>query len=76
MLNFDTVSSTTKGSKKAEQPWWDLHALWANKDQYSLLDATKQFFVYAKFIKDLCIVKRTLDVQDKAFFMEQTSSII
>ncbi|XP_057461070.1 uncharacterized protein LOC130751468 [Actinidia eriantha] len=41
-----------------------------------LLDAIKQIPVYANFLKDLCIVKRNLNVYNKAFLMEQTSSII
>ncbi|GFZ11139.1 hypothetical protein Acr_22g0005370 [Actinidia rufa] len=41
-----------------------------------LLDAVKQIPAYAKFLKDLCTVKRTLNVKDKAFLMEQVSSII
>ena len=41
-----------------------------------LLDAMKQIFTYAKFLKDLCTFKRTLNVKDKAFLMEQVSSII
>ncbi|GFZ10975.1 hypothetical protein Acr_22g0003730 [Actinidia rufa] len=36
-----------------------------------LLDAVKQIPAYAKFLKDLCTVKRTLNVKDKAFLMEQ-----
>ncbi|GFY88672.1 hypothetical protein Acr_06g0006120 [Actinidia rufa] len=36
----------------------------------------KQIPAYAKFLKDLCTVKRTLNVKDKAFLMEQVSSII
>ncbi|XP_057505411.1 uncharacterized protein LOC130788662 [Actinidia eriantha] len=41
-----------------------------------LLDAVKQIPAYTKFLKDLCTVKRTLNVKDKAFLMEQVSSII
>ncbi|XP_057513183.1 uncharacterized protein LOC130795179 [Actinidia eriantha] len=41
-----------------------------------LLDDVKQIPAYAKFLKDLCTVKRTLNVKDKAFLMEQLSSII
>ncbi|XP_057506563.1 uncharacterized protein LOC130789773 [Actinidia eriantha] len=41
-----------------------------------LLDAIKQIPAYAKFLKDLCTVKRNLNVYDKAFLMEQASSII
>jgi len=41
-----------------------------------LLDAIKQIPSYAKFLKDLCTVKRKLFVQKKAFLTEQVSSII
>ncbi|XP_073129138.1 uncharacterized protein, partial [Henckelia pumila] len=41
-----------------------------------LLDAIKQVPSYAKFLKDLCTVKRQLHVKKKAFLTEQVSSII
>ena len=41
-----------------------------------LFDAIKQIPAYTKFLKDLCTVKRNLNVYDKAFLMEQASSII
>uniref|UniRef100_A0A2N9I9L5 Reverse transcriptase/retrotransposon-derived protein RNase H-like domain-containing protein n=1 Tax=Fagus sylvatica TaxID=28930 RepID=A0A2N9I9L5_FAGSY len=41
-----------------------------------LLDAIKQIPSYAKFLKDLCTVKRKLNVQKKAFLCEQVSAII
>lgn len=41
-----------------------------------LLDAIKQIPLYAKFLKDLCTVKRKLNVQKKVFLTEQVSSII
>ncbi|GFY90811.1 hypothetical protein Acr_07g0010080 [Actinidia rufa] len=40
------------------------------------LDAKKQIPAYAKFFKDLYTIKRTLNVYDKAFLIEQASSII
>jgi hypothetical protein len=36
-----------------------------------LLDAIKQIHFYAKFLKDLCTVKRKLNVKKKAFLAEQ-----
>ncbi|XP_042991370.1 uncharacterized protein LOC122318232, partial [Carya illinoinensis] len=39
-----------------------------------LLDAIKQIPSYAKFLKDLCTVKRTMKVQKKAFLTEQDNS--
>jgi hypothetical protein len=41
-----------------------------------LLDAIKQVPSYAKFLKDLCIVKRKLNVKKKAFLAEQVSVIL
>jgi len=40
-----------------------------------LLDAIKQAPSYAKFLKDLCIVKRKLNVKKKVFLAEQVSVI-
>ena len=36
----------------------------------------KQVLTYAKFLKDLCIVKGGLNVDKKAFLTEQVNSII
>ena len=41
-----------------------------------LLDMIKQVPTYAKFLKDLCTVKRGLNVDKKAFLIEQVSAII
>ncbi|XP_042988707.1 uncharacterized protein LOC122316241 [Carya illinoinensis] len=41
-----------------------------------LLDAIEQISTYAKFLKDLCTVKRRINVQKKAFLTEQVSAII
>ena len=41
-----------------------------------LLDMIKQVPTYAKFLKDLCIVKRRLNVNKKAFLTEHVSAII
>ena len=41
-----------------------------------LLDMIKQVPTYAKFLRDLCIVKRGLNVEKKAFLIEQVSAII
>jgi hypothetical protein len=40
------------------------------------LDAIKQVPSYAKFLKDLCTVKRKLNVKKKAFLAEQISVIL
>jgi len=41
-----------------------------------LLDAIKQVPFYAKFLKDLCTVKRKLNMKKKAFLAEQVSAIL
>ncbi|WKA01473.1 hypothetical protein VitviT2T_019754 [Vitis vinifera] len=41
-----------------------------------LLDMIKQVPIYAKFLKDLCTIKRGLNVNKKAFLTEQVSAII
>ena len=41
-----------------------------------LLDMIKQVPTDAKFLKDLCTVKRELNVDNKAFLIEQVSAII
>ena len=41
-----------------------------------LLDMIKQVPTYAKFLKDLCTVKRSLNVNKKVFLTEQVSAII
>ena len=41
-----------------------------------LLDMIKQVTTYTKFLKDLCTIKRGLNVNKKAFLTEQVSAII
>ena len=41
-----------------------------------LLDMIKQVPTYAKFLKDLCMVKKGLGIEKKAFLTEQVSAII
>jgi len=41
-----------------------------------LLDAIKHVPSYAKFLKDLCILKRKLNVKKKTFIAEQVSAIL
>ena len=41
-----------------------------------LLDAIKQIPSYAKFLKDLCTMKRKLGVHKEAFMTEQSTSLI
>ena len=46
------------------------------KGNIPLLDAIKQIPSYAKFLKDLCIVKRKLGVNKDVFMTEQSTSLI
>ena len=41
-----------------------------------LLDIIKQVPAYAKFLKDLCTIKKGLGIKNKAFLTEQVSAII
>ena len=41
-----------------------------------LLDMIKQVPTYAKFLKDLCTIKKGLGIEKKAFLTEQVSAII
>ena len=41
-----------------------------------LLDMIKQVPTYAKFLKDLCTVKKGLGIENKSFITEQVSAII
>ena len=41
-----------------------------------LLDAIKQIPSYAKFLKDLCTIKRKLNVKEKSFLANQASAIL
>ena len=61
-----------KGVEEAEI----LEVLRQVKVNIPLLDMIKQVPTYAKFLKDLCTVKRGLNVDKKAFLTEQVSSII
>ena len=53
-----------------------LEVLWKVKVNNPLLDMIKQVPTYATFLKDLCTVKRGLNVNKKAFLTEQVSDII
>ncbi|RVX07077.1 Retrovirus-related Pol polyprotein from transposon opus [Vitis vinifera] len=72
---------TLKSGKKVVQPAPKLKhdegseskKTWVN---IPLLDMIKQVPTYAKFLKDLCTIKRGLNVTKKAFLTEQVSAII
>ena len=65
-----------KYKKKALNQAEMLEALRQIKVNIPLLDMIKQVPTYAKFLKDLCTVKRGLNVDKKAFLTEQVSAII
>ena len=65
-----------KAKKKAINQAEILEVLRQVKVNIPLLDMIKQVPTYAKFLKDLCTVKRGLNVDKKAFLKEQVSAII
>ena len=62
--------------KKATQQADILEVLRQVKVSIPLLDLIKQVPAYAKFLKDLCTIKKGLGIEKKAFLTEQVSSII
>ncbi|RVW11794.1 Retrovirus-related Pol polyprotein from transposon 297 [Vitis vinifera] len=62
-----------KGIKNASEI---LEVLRQVKVNIPLLDMIKKVPTYAKFLKDLCTIKRGLNVNKKAFLTEQVSAII
>ena len=65
-----------RGKKKASEQAGILEVLRQVKVNIPLLDMIKQFPTYAKFLKDLCTVKKGMGIHKKAFMTEQVSSII
>ena len=65
-----------KTKKKAINQAEILEVLRQVKVNIPLLDMIKQVPTYAKFIKDLCTVKKGLSIDKKAFLTEQVSAII
>ena len=65
-----------KAKKKAINQAEILEVIRQVKVNIPLLDMIKQVPTYAKFLNDLCIVKRGLNVDKKAFPTEQVSAII
>ena len=63
-------------SKKASQQAGILEVLRQVKVNIPLLDIIKQVPAYAKFLKDLCTIKKGLGIEKKAFLTEQVSAII
>ena len=69
-------SQALKAKKKAINQAEILEVLRQVKVNIPLLDMIKQVPMYAKFFKDLCTVKKGLNVDKKAFLIEQVSAII
>ena len=65
-----------RSKKKASQQAGILEVLRQVKVNIPLLDIIKQVPTYAKFLKELCTIKKGLGVEKKAFLTEQVSSII
>ncbi|RVW60734.1 Retrovirus-related Pol polyprotein from transposon 297 [Vitis vinifera] len=70
---FPQVLHVKKGIKNASEI---LEVLRQVKVNIPLLDMIKQVPTYVKFLKDLCTIKRGLNVNKKAFLTEQVSAII
>ena len=65
-----------RSKKKASQQAGILEVLRQVKVIIPLLDIIKQVPAYAKFLKDLCTIKKGLGIEKKAFLTEQVSAII
>ena len=65
-----------KAKKKSINQAEILEVLRQVKVNIPLLDMNKQVPTYAKFLKDLCTVKRRMNVDKKAFLTKQVNSII
>ena len=65
-----------RGKKKITNQTEIWEVLRQVKVNIPLLDMIKQVPTYAKFLKDLCMVKRGLGIEKKAFLTEQVSAII
>ena len=65
-----------KAKKKAINQAEILEVLRQVKVNIPLLDMIKHVPTYANFLKDLCTVKRGLNIEKKAFLIEQVSAII
>ena len=65
-----------RGKKKTSQQAGILEVPRQVKVNIPLLDIIKQVPAYAKFLKDLCTIKKGLGIEKKAFLTEQVSAII
>ena len=71
-----TFPQALRSKKKVSNQTEILEVLRQVKVNIPLLDMIKQVPTYAKFLKDLCKVKRALNIDKKAFLIEQVSVII
>ena len=65
-----------RGKKKATQQACILEVLMQVKVNIPLLDLINQVPAYAKFLKDLCTIKKGLGIEKKAFLTEHVSALI
>ena len=65
-----------RGKRKATQQASILEVLRQVKVNIPLLDLINQVPAYAKFLKDLCTIKKGLGIEKKAFLTEHVSAII
>ena len=65
-----------RGKKRVNNQTEILEVLRQVRVSIPLLDMIKQVPTYAKFLKDLCNLKRGLNVENRAFLTEQVSAII
>ena len=69
-------SQALHGKKGINNASENLEVLRQVKVNIPLLDMNKQVLTYVKFLKDLCTIKRGLNVSKKTFLTKQVSSII
>ena len=65
-----------RGKRKATQQAGIVEVLRQVKVNIPLLDLINQVPAYEKFLKDLCIIKKGLGIEKKAFLTEHVSAII
>ena len=71
-----SISPSTKRQEKNPNQAEIWEVLRQVKVNIPLLDMIKQVPTYAKFLKDLCTVKKGLGIEKKAFLTEQVNAII
>ena len=67
---------TLRGKRKATQQAGILEVLRQVEVNIPLLDLINQVPAYAKFLKDLCTIKKGLSIEKKAFLTEHVSALI